>query len=338
MAEAISVVVPTFNRRESVRRALDTLARQTMSPSSFEVVVSIDGSEDGTRELVAGYNAPFSLRGIWQPNRGRAGACNAGIRAARGELIILLDDDMEPVAGFLEAHRAEHTPGRARGVVGAVPIRHDRFSPPIVRYVGQKFDRHFDVLSQPGYRVSFREFYSGNFSIPRAVLLEVGVFDEDFRVYGNEDGELALRLMAAGVELTYSSAALARQHYEKTFAMLARDWIAQGRTAVLCGRKHPDWVSRLMNYENGSSKWRALRAGLLRASRVFPKLPNAVVFVVQNTERILDKRGRALWGGRIDFYGLALDYFFWLGARPELDRAPDTEPPSNRAAPVASRR
>jgi GT2 family glycosyltransferase len=209
----MSVVIPTYERRASIERALRALCEQTMPPDAYEVIVAIDGSQDGTRELIERFGAPYRLRGFWQPNRGRAAACNLGIRAADGELIVILDDDMEPSHGFLEAHAKAHTAGEARAVLGAVPVALDAATTPAGRLVAAKFAALMARLSQPGYRIHFREFYSGNVSIPAAVLREVGGFDEAFTVYGNEDSELALRLLGAGVCIAYSTAALARQHY-----------------------------------------------------------------------------------------------------------------------------
>ena len=105
-----SVVIPTYQRRDSVRQALEALARQTLPPEEFEVVISIDGSDDGTRELLEAFRTPFPLVVLWQPNRGRAAACNAGLRASQGALLVLLDDDMEPAPEFLAAHLAATRP------------------------------------------------------------------------------------------------------------------------------------------------------------------------------------------------------------------------------------
>src|SRR5512135_2587732 len=101
----VSVIIPTYNRRDSVERALRALAHQTLAPETYEVIVSIDGSQDGTREMVATFVAPYQLSGIWQPNQGRAAACNAGIRAAQGDVLVILDDDMEAAPGFVLGHR-----------------------------------------------------------------------------------------------------------------------------------------------------------------------------------------------------------------------------------------
>src|SRR5690349_14383580 len=92
----VSVVIPTYQRRLSVERTLQALSAQTMPADQFEVVVSIDGSMDGTREMLDACRTPYTLVAQWQRNRGRAAACNRGVALARGDVIVLLDDDMEP--------------------------------------------------------------------------------------------------------------------------------------------------------------------------------------------------------------------------------------------------
>lgn len=327
---AVSVVIPTYQRCASVRRTLLALGDQTLSPADYEVVVSIDGSTDGSREMVAALAPPYALRAVWQPNQGRAAACNAGIREARGSIIILLDDDMSPAAGFLAAHLRAHSAGERLGVIGAAPIAIDAASPSVVRYVGAKFNRHLDTLAR-SESIGFRSFYSGNFSIRREVLNQVGLFDEDFKVYGNEDGELALRLLQGGVRLLYEAAALAHQHYEKDFAALARDNIAKGQTAVLCARKYPGTFGsfKLSTYRHGSHRWRLLRGLLLGLSDRIDATPGRVVRFITWLER---RRPARL----ADYYTLALDYFYWLGARPAL-RAHPSAPGAERLAPRSPR-
>src|SRR5262249_5288241 len=156
---------------------------------------------------------PYRLIVSSQPHKGRASACNAGIKLAHGDLLVLLDDDMEPVPGFLAAHSHAHSAGSQLGVLGTVPITIEESSPPVVKYIGDKFNRHLEQLAQPGYEFKLTHFYSGNFSILRETLLYINAFDETFEVYGNEDLDLFVRLKSAGVEIRYCSEARARQHY-----------------------------------------------------------------------------------------------------------------------------
>jgi GT2 family glycosyltransferase len=309
----ISVIIPTYQRCASLRRALQALCRQTLPPAEYEVIVSIDGSQDGTQEMVAQFPAPYRLHSVWQPNRGRAAACNRGIREAGGQLLILLDDDMEPVPGFLAAHLQAHPEGSCLGVMGAVPVILGQSSAPVVKYVGVKFNGHLKNLAQPHYGFKLRDFYSGNFSIWQKVLLKVGAFDEAFKIYGNEDLELSIRLTKAGVQLVYNPAALAYQHYTKDFATLARDTMAKGRTAVLLASKHPETIYnlKLSMYKQGSRRWLLLRAGLLQLSRIWAGIPDYLVSFMTWVEKHQPARFH-------EYCFPALDYFYWLGVRSAL--------------------
>jgi GT2 family glycosyltransferase len=309
----VSVIIPTYNRRDSVERALRALAHQTLAPETYEVIVSIDGSQDGTREMVAAFAAPYQLCGVWQPNQGRAAACNAGIRIAQGEVLVILDDDMEPAADCLEHHSRAHPIGSRLGIMGAVPMYCENSDPPVAAYVAAKFNRHLASLARSDHQLTLRDFYSGHFSIRRDVLLEIGLFDETFRIYGNEDLELSLRLMKSGVTLMYAPETLAHQRYSKDFAGLARDTIAKGHTAVLLASKHPEALPdlQLSAYEQGSWRWRLARTGLLMLSRWWSSTPDKVIVLMQQLEQHQVKRLHL-------YYRFVLDYLYWLGAQTAL--------------------
>lgn len=310
---SVSVVIPTFNRRSSVVRALTALAAQ--DADGLEVVVAVDGSDDGTVEELASFAAPYELRVVEGPRRGRAAACNAALNVAGGEVVVVVDDDMEPERGWLVAHRRHHAAGTRLCVMGAAPIDPGPGAPGATQYMAWKFRLHLENLARPDHRFTLRDFYSGNTSIRRDVLLETGLYDESFTAYGNEDLELSLRLRAAGVELRYDPDAVARQHYEKDLAGLARDTFEKGTTAVLLAGTHPDAFGELQLAELRARGrlWRALRAALLRA----PGLAGAVL----TAARLLD---RTPAGRRPMFYVLLLDYFYWLGARAALAEPPPT--------------
>jgi GT2 family glycosyltransferase len=309
----VSVIVPTHERRASVLRLCDALSRQSVAPTLFELVVSIDGSSDGTREALQERAFPYRVKALWHPRGGRAAALNAGVAAAAGSLLILLDDDMEPAPAFIEAHRRAHADGARHGVMGAAPLLVGAEATPAARYLASRFNGHLRNLARPDYQRRLTDFYSGNFSIRRDLLLEVSGFDEDFREYGNEDLELSHRLARAGVRVSYSPDALARQHNDKSFADLTRDRVAEGRTAVLFASKHPDVFDELKlgTFHDGPRVLRAIRDTLLAIGRRWSGLPDAL----QGLERVL---ARARLPGVSVFYRLALGYFYWTGVAAQL--------------------
>jgi GT2 family glycosyltransferase len=186
--------------------------------------------------------------------------------------------------------------------------------------MARKFEEHLERLAEPGHRFGARDFYSGNASIRREDLLAVGLFDEEFRLYGNEDLELAVRLRKGGVELQFARDALAEQHYAKGFGTLARETTAKGRTAVQFATKHPEVLPELQlaTFRSASRRWRFVRDSLLRLTSVVKATPAALTALTRLVERIPS--------GRLDlYYRFLLDYYYWLGARPalrELDRTP----------------
>lgn len=105
---AISVIIPTFNRKWAVGRAVDSVLQQTFT--DFELIVVDDGSTDGTAELLQRYGAAVGC--LRQPNRGVSAARNLGIANARGALIAFLDSDdlwlpdkLKHQAAFFDQHR-----------------------------------------------------------------------------------------------------------------------------------------------------------------------------------------------------------------------------------------
>jgi GT2 family glycosyltransferase len=312
-APYLSVIIPTYQRRDSVERALRALARQTLAVERYEVIVSIDGSEDGTRELLETCPVPYRLKHVWQPRRGRAAARNTGTRLAQGDILVFFDDDMEPAPECLEHHWHAHPNGSRLGAIGAAPVRCESGDPPVAAYIAAKFDEHLSNLARPNHRLVLRDFYSGHFSVRREVLFEVGLFDEAFRVYGNEDLELSVRLAAAGAKLVYLPEALAYQHYSKDFAALAHDTIAKGRTAVLLAGKHPEVSAGLQfnAYDQGSWRWRWVRAALLTLSRVWSPTPDASIAIVKRLEQWQVERLHL-------YYRFVLDYLYWLGVQTAL--------------------
>lgn len=99
----LSVIIPTYNRAEILRLALDSLASQTLSADEFEVLVIDNNSRDHTPSVVEEYCRRLPhFRYLSETAQGAAYARNAGLAVARGEYVALMDDDAKAAPDWLE--------------------------------------------------------------------------------------------------------------------------------------------------------------------------------------------------------------------------------------------
>lgn len=309
----ISVVIPTYNRRESVERVLESLVHQSLDPREYEVIISIDGSEDGTRELVESFKAPYELKCLWRPNSGRASALNNAMALVSSEIVIILDDDMKAPESFVEEHYKAHLKDPNLGVIGAAPIHIDPSSTFTARYIADEFNSRLIKVSAPDYDFQLWDFYAGNFSIRRDTFLRAGGFNQSFNLYGYEDIELAYRLIKSGTRIVYSPEATCTQYYDNDFKKLASNTISGGKMTVLMVSMHPELFEeiKLREYNHAGWKLRALRVSLIKLSLLIPKTNAIIISLVKLLEK---RRSKKLWKA----YSLSMDYFFWFGVFSEI--------------------
>jgi glycosyltransferase involved in cell wall biosynthesis len=233
----LSVVVPTYNDAAMLRLALARLRLQTLARIAYEVVVVDDGSADETPQVIADASSDGAhVRGVrLAHNQGRSAARNAGIRAAAAPIIVFVDSDVLVLPDFLQRHLEIHeSAGRdvvGRGPVASIPSPDIPPRPPLTRISSAYLD-------------------TANASIPRQALIDAGMFDELFRVYGWEDVDLGMRLRALGLPRVYSAAALAyhvqRPPTAESFDRYLAKEEERARTALYLLRKHPGFATRAL--------------------------------------------------------------------------------------------
>ncbi|MBI2955065.1 MAG: glycosyltransferase family 2 protein [Chloroflexi bacterium] len=238
-APFISVVIPTHNRRQDLVRVLDALFRQVYPLSWLEIIVVLDGCSDDTEMTLQSLESPCRLRYVVQSKAGQAVARNRGIQMARGEVIIFLDDDVEPSPNLVRAHAVLHARANNLVVQGYYP-----FSPQLKRNLhtatsARWWERHFNRLAERGHRLGHQDLSSGNFSVRREHLLAIGGFDEGFSGYGNEDYELGLRLAEIGLRFRFSREALAKHHHSTPLRKSLQRTRQEAEADINYGQKHP---------------------------------------------------------------------------------------------------
>lgn len=235
----VSLIVPTHDKRALLARTIASLERLEFDAGRFEVVVVDDASTDDTPAFLAAYSGPLRLIRLRQEsNRGRAAARNAALRAAGGELILFLDDDMEVAPGFLAAHVEHHRAGRDRVGIGDVVNAPEIHDSPVVRYMSSRGAQKI----RAGGPLPWRYFSTNNSSVRREHLAAVGFFDEEFRTYGFEDLELGYRLFRErGLAFGFVEGARSLHiHYHSLEDVLAKKYLSGRHSLLVFLRRHPE--------------------------------------------------------------------------------------------------
>lgn len=181
----ISVVVPTYNRKELIRKNVEALLAQDYPKSDYEVLICDDGSNDGTEKMMAEYvrrGGLPKLRYFRRKNQGPASARNLGIANATGEIIAFTDDDCE-------------------------------VDPDWLTQIAESFSENLDIVGVGGVTYSIPEkitpfthqienkepwsFPTCNIAYSKKLLDQIGGFDPRFP-FTNEDADISWRIESIG--------------------------------------------------------------------------------------------------------------------------------------------
>ena len=288
----ISVVIPTYNRRESLALCLEAVFDQDLPSSRYEVVVVVDGSRDGTSGMLQII--------VEQKNRGQATARNAGVNAATGEIVLFLDDDFQCDRGLLSAHLLAHEKnargvvfGRTRGILTHCPSLLETQT-----WKGfEDYYRRFENDSRPKYPDD--AWVGPNCSMSRSIFLEAGGYDEKLFPRRWEDVDLGLRLWKQGAIFRFEGRAVASHRWVKSRRQFWIDTEEDGASIVRMFRRHPEMrahsiIAGLM----GAPAWKRLAARTLTSRSAIGRiLLDALVSSGEKLERVHDIGARLFRAG-----------------------------------------
>ncbi len=261
----ISIIIPNWNGAHHLPACLDSLRRQTHS--SIEAILVDNASSDGSRDLLTQMYPEVRLLAL-NENRGFASACNTGIRASKGDIVALLNNDTEVDsrwAGAIVDAFARHP---AAGLVASKMLLFDRRDTfhtagdfyrldgiPGNRGVWQvdtgQFDREEYVFSACGGSAAYR----------RSMLDQIGLLDEDF-YFSCEDVDLAWRAQLAGWKCVYAPTAIAYHKLKATGGGPTASYYDGRNFIFLIAKNYP---SSLWTEHRGAivrAQWRLARAAL----------------------------------------------------------------------------
>lgn len=225
----LSIIIPTRTRPARLAACIGCLSRQDLPFERFEVLVGIDGEEDGESRAVA--EASFGrLRAVVYefPRRGYTAVRNGLIPHARGRILLSLNDDVLPEPALCRVHVEAHAQRRRDGlgpatIVGDAPWvipPDDSLFDRLVRETSMIF--FYDRMHGPGapsapdHDWGFRHAFGLNVSYPTDLVREVGGYAEFPVTYGYEDTEIAFRLAARfGCPVLFRPAA--RAHHDHRY-------------------------------------------------------------------------------------------------------------------------
>jgi glycosyltransferase involved in cell wall biosynthesis len=261
---ALSLIIPTYNRRASVLRTLESLEQQTYPVDRFEVVVVDDGSTDGTKDLVFD-SFPFRLRYFRQHNSGATTARNAGAIQSRARILVFMDDDIAATPTMLEhlvwnLRRME----KIIALATLVPVVRNGVSP-FAKVYGKAIAASVGAVkvSAPGVQgsgptgrgsfVHFIECMTGVLAIKREDFIALGMFEDPTGGWPNwDDVDFGYRAHLQGFRLWRDESALAYHHdcSLESLAAACDRWERASRSAALLFQKHPGLQDQMLMFRD----------------------------------------------------------------------------------------
>jgi len=277
-----SVIIPTYNRENILKKVLSYYACQVKPQDNFELIIIDDGSIDGTESLFSSLQAAgiegrlnilkkyrgrivktkkgwytadtcenvflsnneLPVRYVKLKKSGRSIARNVGIGFSSYPLIIFADDDIFVEPEFLKKHMEAHIPDDTWVIMGKVVHTQDLDNPFYARWKLKDINTAF--LS------------TGNASVLKSSLIRAGLFDENYTVYGWEDFDMGIHLKDNGLKSVKKG--IYGYHYDPPGEFLNPEQIynkekERGLSAVYFYKTHSlRWVKRFTMIHNSVLK------------------------------------------------------------------------------------
>lgn len=199
-----SIIIPTFNQWDYTRQCLDSIREYTVDPC--EIIVVDNGSTDETVRILRTMNDVILIEN--ETNKGFPAACNQGLRVARGEQFLMLNNDVVVTHGWLnnllKCLYADPRHGAVGPVSNSVSGTQVRSQPYQTLDEYHEFARDFNQSESEKWLYTLR-LVGFCLLIRREVYEKIGEFDERFGIGTFEDDDYCMRVRHAGYKLVIAS-------------------------------------------------------------------------------------------------------------------------------------
>jgi glycosyltransferase involved in cell wall biosynthesis len=256
----VSLIIGTRDRCAKLARCLESVGRMSFE-RAWELIVVDNGSTDGTAAIVREFKAvaPIPVRYVFEPKPGLGNAHNAGVAAARGEILAFTDDDCYPASDFLSSLWSAFGDPSVGYVSGRILL----YDP---ADYGKGTVRHSEqVTFPPNSFVGPGSLFGGaNMAFRRRVLTEIGGFDPLFgpgALFNCEDYDAAGRASAIGWKGQYRPEVIVWHHHgrkEADFPPLMKSFgigIGAYHMKILLRGYHFRWFAKSVRQVRARYKW-----------------------------------------------------------------------------------
>lgn len=270
----LSIIIPNWNGAQFLPTCLNSLAKQTYQP--IEVIIVDNASTDNSEKLV---KSDFSwVKWIGLPeNRGFTGACNEGLRAAKGEFLALLNNDTEVDSRWAEAVVDAFNRHPEIGSVASKMLLFDRRDH--IHTAGDYFTTNGRAGNRGVWQRDEGQFdqeeyvfsaCGGSSVYRRAMLDEIGLLDDDF-FFSSEDIDLGWRAQLAGWRCLYTPHAIVYHHLSATGGGVTASYHDGRNLLYILVKNVPSAIWRKYGFSIVRTQmllaWQALRAWRGAAAR-----------------------------------------------------------------------
>lgn len=231
-----SIIIPTYNTDVVLIQCLEALCNQSVDKKCFEVIVVNDGGKTEIYERLKFFKQHLDIKYFYQQNKGPAAARNLGIKKAKGDIILFLDDDSLPTKNWFKAvvkawEKFPDFDGIGGYTISEVTdsiycrVNSDFFN----WYLGQYSDDElhpFLVTCNAGYR--------------KSILNKIRNFDERFKKASGEDRDLNIKISKIGGSLRLDKNILVYHDRDLTFRSYVKKHFNYGIAAHNIYARYPE--------------------------------------------------------------------------------------------------